>query len=295
MRGRDAEARFTRFACFDWSGQAVPRPKGLALAIADRDGPPRLVERRWSRADALAWLQDVAQSGEPWLIGLDLSPTFPFCDEGAYFPGWSESPPDAQSLWTLVEAHCAGDPDLGASSFLADPEAARYFRQHGGRLGDRFGARGGGRLRVVEARSRDTGQGLSASCFNLVGAAQVGKSSLTGMRVLDRLNGVLPIWPLDPVPAAGPVLVEIYTTNAARAAGVGGGRSKLRTGCDLDAALARLGSPAHVPLARYDDHATDALLTAVWLRTVADDPRYWSPAPLTRSIAATEGWTFGVL
>lgn len=248
---------------------------------------------RWSRADALAWLRSVAASNERMLIGVDLSPAFPFVDEGAYFPGWSRSPSDARALWALVDAMCVDDPHLAASSFLRDAEAARYFRQHGGRLGDRFGQRGTGRLRVVERRSRDTGQGLSASYFNLVGAAQVGKSSLTGMRVLHQLADTLPIWPFDPLPATGPVLVEIYTTNAARGAAVAGGRSKIRTRTDLTAALAALGSPDHAPLARYDDHMTDAILTAAWLRANAARADLWAPEA-TSQIARTEGWTFGI-
>jgi hypothetical protein len=137
--------------------------------------------------------------------------------------------------------------------------------------------------------------GLSpTSCFNLVGAAQVGKSSLTGMRVLHRLAGRVPIWPFDPLPSHGPVIVEIYTTIAARAAGIRKGLSKMRDAASLDAALAKLGSEPHQPLARYDDHATDAILTAAWLRANADRPELWTPATMTAHIAQTEGWTFGV-
>ena len=53
------------------------------------------------------------------------------------------------------------------------------------------------------------------SNLNLVGAAQVGKSSLTGMRLLHALGRRLPIWPIDAVPAHGSLIVEIYTTIAA--------------------------------------------------------------------------------
>jgi hypothetical protein len=56
-----------------------------------------------------------------------------------------------------------------------------------------------------------------------------------------------------------------------------------------------LGSDAHVPLARYEDHATDAIVTAAWLRQVQAEPRLWSPPGLTDAIARTEGWTFGVV
>lgn len=282
-------SRFSRWACFDWSGAATAHPAGIALAIADAEGPPRLVEQRWSRAAVLAWLEAVAASGEPVLIGLDLSPGFPFADAGAYFPDWARSPPDAKTLWALVDALGSDDDHLGAAGFLAAPEVARYFRLHGGRCGDRFGEAGRGRLRACE--TAQLAHGLSpSSCLNLVGAAQVGKSSLTGMRVLHRLGGRIPVWPFDPLSDAGPVLVEIYTTVATRAAGA---RGKLRDARSLDAALATLDSPPHLPLRRYDDHATDALVTSAWLRTHADDDALWHPAGL-EAVRDTEGWTFGV-
>lgn len=277
--------RFTRFACWDWSGAAVERPPGLALAVAERDGPPRLIDHRWSRQDALAWLRDVACSGEPMLIGLDLSPALPFADRQAYFAGWPDSPPDARSLWRLLDDLSADDPHLAAASVLRHPEIARHFRQH--RLkGDRFGE-GRGRLRATERAM----PGLPSSCFNLVGAAQVGKSSLTGMRVLHRLAGAIPVWPFDPVPPTGPVIVEVYPRLAALAAQVPGGR-KLRDPAALAKALARLGSPTPALPARFTDHASDALLTAAWLRTVAARADLWTVR--VPAIARTEGWTFGV-
>ena len=81
---------------------------------------------------------------------------------------------------------------------------------------------------------------------------------------------------------------------AARAAGLRKGRSKFRTAEGLDAALAAVGSRPHAPLARYDDHSTDAILASAWLRANADRAELWSPAGLTPEVARTEGWTFGV-
>ena len=289
--------RFSRFAAIDWSGEAVARPKGLALAVAETgNAAPRLIRPPggWSRLHLADWI--AAQAGEDMLIGLDLSPAFPLLDAGAYFPGWHRTPEDARSLWALVEDITAQDLHLGVSSFVAHPEAARHFRQRGNH-GD-LHPPGRGRLRVCEQGQRNLG--LSPySCFNLIGAAQVGKSSLTGMRVLHRLSGRLSghvaIWPFDPLPRNGAVVVEIYTALAARAAGVRPGKSKLRDGIALDAALASLGSSPHEPLPHYDDHATDAIMTAAWLRRVADQASLWKPEGLTPQIAQTEGWTFGVV
>jgi hypothetical protein len=284
-------SRFTEFVAIDWSGEAVARPKGLAVAHASAGTrAPVLLkpEGGWSRHGIQDWLLAHAEAGTTLLVGLDLSPALPFCDEGAYFPGWSGSPADGPALWALVEELSETDPHLSATSFTTHAEAGRHFRRQRD-CGDLFPP-GAGRFRVCEGGQR--AMGLSPySCFNLVGAAQ----SLTGMRVLHALRGKVPIWPFDPLPATGPVIVEIYTTIAARAAGIPKGRSKIRDAETLDTALAALGSDRHAPLARYDDHSTDALLSAAWLRHVADDPALWNPPLLTPALARTEGWTFGVV
>lgn len=286
-------SRFRHFAAIDWSGAVGERHCGIAVALCGL-GPsgPDLVRpgHRWSRAEVLAWLLDDLPPDT--LVGLDLGTSLPFADQGCFFPEWSESPPDARSLWALVEQITADEPHLAASRFVDHSQASRHFRRHGNRTGDLFPP-GPGRFRVAEQAQR--AQGLNpVSNLNLVGAAQVGKASLTGMRVLHRLSGRLPIWPFDPVPPAGSVVVEIYTTIAARAAGVPSGRSKLRTAAALDTALDHLGSKPHAPLLRLNDHQADALLAAAWLHTVADRTDLWHPSALTDTLAATEGWTFGV-
>ena len=68
----------------------------------------------------------------------------------------------------------------------------------------------------------------------------------------------------------------------------------MRSAEALDTALAHLGSEPHTPLAVYDDHSTDAILTAAWLRAMAGREELWHPSGLTLQIAQTEGWTFGV-
>jgi hypothetical protein len=278
---------FTDFIAIDWSGQAVERPKGLAVArTASGTSAPELVAPAagWSRQAIEDYLLTLADTGTRALIGLDLSPAFPFVDEGAFFPGWEDSPPDARSLWRLVDQICVDDPHLAATSFVAHAQARRHFRQLG-RCGDLFPP-GRGRFRVCE-HGKEAMRLSPYSCFNLVGASQVGKSSLTGMRVLHRLGGRLPMWPFDTVPDTGPVIVEIYTALAARLAGMRKGISKIRDGATLDTMLAAFGSEPHAPLARYDDHATDAILSA-------GRPERWHPPGRTLELARTEGWTFGV-
>jgi hypothetical protein len=284
--------RFRHFAAIDWSGAAGERHHGIAVALcAVGTAAPVLVrpKHRWSRAEVRDWLAQELPADT--LVGFDMGISLPFADAGAFLPGWDRSPGDARSLWALIDHLCAADPHLGASSFVDHPEAARHFRRHGGREGDRFGG-GRGRLRITEHAQAAMGC-TPTSNFNLVGAAQVGKSSLTGMRLLHRLTGILPVWPIDPLPPRGSVIVEIYTTLAAIAAGRSAGKSKVRDAAQLDAALIALGSQPIRATGPINDHASDALLTAAWLRGAAHDPALWQPAGLTQQIAITEGWTFG--
>jgi hypothetical protein len=287
--------RFARFACIDWSGAKGPRQKGIAVAVCQRgNAAPALVPHPggWSREGVLAWLVAHADEATDILIGIDFSTSLPFADHDAFFPGWSDVPETGRELWEFVDRHCATDPHLAATSFVDHEEASAHFRRSDGRQGPHFGERNG-RLRITERRCRDQGQGPAQSCFNLVGAAQVGKSSLTGMRMLHRLDGRVPIWPFDAPPARGPLIVEVYTTIASRAARVSRG-SKMRDHAALRDALAELGVTDAPALDRYDDHATDAILTAAWLRRAAGESPLWMPPGLTPELAATEGWTFGV-
>ncbi len=287
--------RFTHFTCVDWSGAKTERPNGIAVATIGPDGPPTLLtpDPRWSRADVGDWLLQIAVAKQDMLIGFDLSMSLPYHDVLSYFPEWKDSPSHATALWQFVDRLSNADPYLNVLSFLDHPEASRHFRHSRDHVGDLFTG-STGRLRMVEKYQRETGQANSASCFNLVGAAQVGKSSLTGMRMLHQLNGAIPVWPFDPIPDSGPMIVEIYTTIAALAAGLPRGKSKVRDRNGLETALQTLNTPLPAILSQYDDHSTDALITAAWMKNASTDSRLWHPPKLTDEIAQKEGWTFGV-
>jgi hypothetical protein len=293
-------SRFSHFLAVDWSGARGARQKGIAVAIARAEGgapvllpPPDA--KGWARAEVLALLLDLPGAT---LVGLDLGMSLPFADAGAFFPGWDASPADARALWVLIDTLCADDPHLEAGGFVAHPEASRYFRHGKGAEGDRFLLPGAatreGRFRVAEAAQRAAGV-RPVSNFNLVGAAQVGKSSLTGMRMLHRLGPQVPVWPVDPLPEQGSVVTEIYTSVAARLGGVTGAATKVRTYQALNDALDLLGSPPVRGEGTIDDHSSDALLTAAWLRRVHSMRDLWHPPGLTPEVARTEGWTFGAL
>lgn len=292
--------RFTHFLAIDWSGAKGERQKGIALSLADAaGGPPVLVKppaRGWAREEVLELIRH--EIPRETLVGMDLGVSLPFADAGAFFPGWDESPRDARSLWALIDAICADDPHLECGSFVSHVEASRYFRHSKEHVGDRFHLPGAptreGRFRRAEMAQREQGV-RPVSNFNLVGAAQVGKSSLTGMRMLHRLQAHVSVWPIDPLPETGPVVLEMYTSIAARGGGVGGAKTKLRSYGELNAALAQLGSAPVEGEGPIDDHSSDALVTAAWLRKIGHEPAYWNPNGLTPEIARTEGWTFGAV
>lgn len=286
--------RFGQFIAIDWSGAAGERHKGIALARAWRgDAAPVIIRpgHRWSRNEVLEYLgNDLPDDA---LVGMDLGISLPFADKNAFFPDWPGSPASARNLWALIDSICANEPHLGVTSLVDHAELSAYFRRHGSREGPHFGG-GQGRFRVTEAAQRRMGC-KPYSNFNLVGAAQVGKSSLSGMRLLHRLKERASVWPVDGLPAKGPVICEIYTTIAAMAAGRTASRSKMRSAAEVDEALRALGSAPSGLSGPLDDHTCDAIVTAAWLRNVAHDPFLWRPRELSDEIARTEGWTFGAV
>ena len=281
------KGRFARFAAIDWSGAKGSRHKGIAVSVAEAgDAPPRLVKpgHVWSRTEVLDWIAALAD-GPPTLVGMDFSFAPPFVARGAYLPGDS-APDEARAFWAFVDAAC-DDEDLGAASFLE-----RSFRRH-----FYFGKADGTKadfmhLRECEAAFNASGGGKPSTVFDAIGAAQVAKASFAGMRLLHHLGARVPVWPFDPPPAGGSLLVEIYCRAFIR---LSGGRGlKLRSLADLNTALAGFNSLPFAADRWLADHETDVLVTAAGLRRIADDTDYWHPAGLDERLARTEGWTFGV-
>ncbi len=270
-------ARFSSYVGIDWSGAIGSRHRSIQIAVCSAGGAaPRLILPAggvWSRLAVLHWLKK--RDGDT-LVGMD-----------AGF-GLAAVPPflgPARQLWAEIDAIAAGDPDLGGHSFIAhargsfwlgSADGPRHLRAH---------------LRVTEQVYAASRLGTPTSNFVLLGASQVGKATLSAMRLLNRLDW--PVWPFDDLPDDGPLILEIYAQAFARMAGF---RGKLRDRASLDAALLALGSAA-LPAdfaERFPDHVGDAIITAAGLRAIAADPRWWAPAAMTPAIASTEGWTFGV-
>ena len=281
--------RFAAFVAIDWSGAKGRRHKGIAIAEARGNSAPRLVRpgHIWSREEVLGWLLKRAAK-EPTLFGFDFSFAPPLIERGEYLLGEPGIPKTARELWAYVDATC-DDEDLGAASFLETAHRQHFY----------FGIADGVkadfvRFRQCDARLNAQGGRKTASAYDAIGAAQVAKASFSGMRFLHRLDSKVAIFPMDPLPATGSLVVEIYTRIYLRRAGMSG--AKLRSRADVNRALKGLGSkPARLAF-EPNDHQTDALVTAAGMRALAlEEPRAFDPEGLTTEIARSEGWTFGVL
>lgn len=280
---------FSAYVAIDWSGAKGRRHKGIAIAEARADAPPRLIRagRTWSREEVLHWLLQRADK-EPILFGFDFSFAPPIFERGEYLPGESGVPRTAREFWAYVDSRC-DDEDLGAASFLEQVHRPHFY----------FGIADGVKANFMRFRQCDQqlnrqGGRKMASAFDAVGAAQVAKASFSGMRLLHRLDGKVAVWPMDQLPERGSAVVEIYTRIYLRRAGMPG--TKLRSRKQLNAALAGLGSkPARLRF-EPNDHETDALVTAAGMREFARaEPRAFHPPGLTFELANSEGWTFGIL
>ena len=280
--------RFTSTVAIDWSGAKGRKHRGIAIAEARGDKPPRLVRpgHIWSREEVLEWLIKRAGS-EPTLFGFDFSFAPPFAERRSYLPGETDVPDNAREFWAYVDRH-SRDEDLGAASFLEEVHRRHfYFGIADGTKADFV------RFRICDAHLNAQGGRKTASAYDAIGAAQVAKASFSGMRLLHRLDGKVAIWPMDPVPGRGSAVVEIYTRIYLRNAGMSG--KKLRTRIELNQALAGLGSKPVRLQFEPNDHQTDALVTAAGMRAHLLQPTAFSPPGLTPELARTEGWTFGII
>lgn len=283
--------RFSRYAAIDWSGARGARHRGIAVATCETgEAVPRLVHPAeggfWSRSAVAEWVTRAACEA-PTLFGFDFSFAPPFLARAGYLPG-EDVPVTGPAFWAYVDAVCA-DADLGAASLLESTHRRHfYFGKADGTKADFM------HNRVCEAHYNAQGGGKPSTVYDAIGAAQVAKASFAGMRLLHHVRPHVPVWPFDQPAREVSLIVEIYTSIAARAAGRPKGRTKMRDILALNDALTALGSQAHEGPAP-DDHGADAIVAAAWLRRTAPCPGLWKPTLLDAQIAVTEGWTFGII
>ena len=275
------------FDCFvgiDWSGDRNPWQKGLKIAMAyPGRAAPVLKEcpaRRsgWSRTDAIEWISDEFKNRRA-LIGIDFAFGFP----PVALPG------NIVLDWDYAEQVCAPHANFYGGAFFRPPAGAHSHLVNSPWLPKH--SYSADHLRMTDRVAMETSGARPQSIFNAVGPAQVGPSSISGMRALRSLRqscaGRIAIWPFDEVGQAGSVIVEIfpryYPLSKGEKAGLAGR-------AELNAALAAFGSDGVKRNPKSEDEG-DALLSAAALRFLSsDEALFRMPDPTIRS----EGWIFGV-
>jgi hypothetical protein len=288
--------QFDTFIAMDWSG-ATGRYNGIAVAICETGRrAPRLVEprggRSWTREAIADWLEDQLDRGERNLIGLDFAFGFPFETKLGYLGGRAPEVDRIFALWSLIESQSCDDPDFGCAQFITNPEYDDLFWKSGTRPANWIERK----RRTEHACAEKTGT-RPDTLYKLLHSKQVGKASITGMRVLhqvrSRKGDRVAIWPFEAVRSSA--IVEIYPTMFRKIAS--GSIAKLKSVAELNEALTNIGSRAFARSGRQNlsDHETDALISAAGLRWMARNPGVWSHRELRSQVVRREGWIFGVV
>lgn len=254
---------------------------------------PTLIPGPWSRKKVAQWIIDHAKTAKRTLIGID-------CNFGyAQSIGEQQFGPNYTylDLWNAVEAANQNEPNFFAGGYWQHPHHQKYFWTQGTMPKDFAMPK-----RLTETVCGECGYGWPESPFKLIGAKQVGKGGLAGMRMAHylrkHLGYRLSMWPFeDNIDQAHIVMTEIYPRQFLKR--IGHGNEKIRTVSDLNTALIKLDSKPAQNSMDVSDHDTDALVSAAGLRklcgpdSLVPENIAW-PSMLDQMRARTEGWIFGV-
>ena len=202
----------------DWSGAATRRGQQIYIAELVRNGEEGWALRSLARAanrDAVGdflggqcltpaggWtdvlLPEPPAPGETVVAGLDFAFGFPASFK---LPGVGED-----WRWEDLVAWCATQDEAEKldEALLADPDARSQFRLPGGPKVETT-------RRVTETAAAALGYHPD-SVLNLVGGRQVGRGSIRGLPIIERLRepGDVAVWPFDPAGEASLTLIEVF-------------------------------------------------------------------------------------
>jgi hypothetical protein len=187
-----------RVVAIDWSGRSGPAQRRALWLGEARDGElVRLASGR-TRDELVALLIAEAERDSHLVVGLD----FAFS-----LPAWylRERGLSARTLWSTLaaEALTPAMRRIGLAAWMNRPEPPFWTTREGHTL-----LAGRQPFRRTELEIRRPGV-QPKSAFQLVGAGQVGRGSLHGMKALHRLAAAgFHVWPFEP--AGLPLVVEIY-------------------------------------------------------------------------------------
>ncbi|MBN8520716.1 MAG: hypothetical protein J0L77_02305 [Alphaproteobacteria bacterium] len=287
---------FDMYVGIDWSGAKSPiKSSSISVAYVDRGNfSPVILSHLNSRHEIALWIQEKAQETKRILIGIDCN--FGYAREvGHKHFGQNYNYKD---VWSEVDRTSHHLDNFYAEGFWTHSQYRDDFWITGTQREDFKIYR-----RQTEIACQRIGLGVPESPFKLIGAKQVGKGGLAGMRLANfltqQLGSTVCFWPFETSQAnqAKIVVTEIYPRLFIRLASQK--MTKIRCVSDLNQILSYFQTdPYDAPL-EINDHQADALISAVGLRflcgsktTIPDSIAI--PFGMTAEIAVTEGWIFGV-
>lgn len=287
-------AKFERYVGMDWSGAKSPlRSHAVAIATcyADDQLAPSFETDKLSRTDAFNYISELIESKQRCFVGIDCNFGYSLdvgkkqFGENAHF----------QDLWDTVEQTNADNPNFFAGAFWTHPKYSKYFWTQG-KQPEWFSVE---RLRrYTEQLATQSGLGIPESPFKLIGAKQVGKGGLAGMRMVHRLKeehgDKVAIWPYEAekVDEARVVISELYPRLFIRHAGFG--NSKIRELESLNAVLEHFSCLPIASDIEINDHLSDAIIAATGLRWFFQNHQALDTSYLPPQAIQFEGWIFGV-
>jgi hypothetical protein len=275
------------FDCFvgvDWSGARGSWQKGLKVAVAYPGIAAPLLQQppdkndKWSRTSFSHWLEELVQR-QRVLVGLDFAFGFPSVEKAIC---------SAELNWEYVERICDADQNFYGGRFFGANTPHSCLINSRWMKGARYLSR---RLRVTEFAAACV-RGATPQCvFNAIGPAQVGPSSVSGMRFLldarrkyaDRAM----IWPFERNDGERSVIVEVFPRYFPLSKNT---NPRLANHGNLNWALTLFDSETAVAAPKSEDEG-DALLVAAALRYLSKDPKFFD---LPDPAIAKEGWIYGV-
>lgn len=298
-------ASFSHYIGIDWSGAKQPT-KTFSIALARCDDhnnyPPIATTDKLSRSDVFDQISDMVNDKQRTLIGIDCN--FGYCANVMHKQLGDSA--TAAHLWATVDSVNHKQPNFFAGEFWSSPQFSADFWQQGAQPHwfDLNQLR-----RITESYAAKQGFGIPESPFKLIGAKQVGKGGLAGMRVVHQLKqrfaDKVAIWPFDAEHCnrANVVICEIYPRLFIRQAGWG--NAKIRSIDDLNHILSHFGCDEYdvenltnsndTDNAVISDHLTDALIASAGLRAmVRQFPSLLDHTVLPEDAVMREGWIFGV-
>lgn len=282
-----------QFVGIDWSGAKTPKQSysvSLAFCSTERSCPTPITSTL-SRHDVYEWIAKQVEQSIPSLIGIDCN------------LGYAQSVLEKQlgkgatylQLWSAIDTLCKHEPNFFAGpvwqsspfsdSFWTSGTQPDWFNLHALR-------------RITEHKAVDQGFGNPESPFKLIGAKQVGKGGLSGMRVMFKLKQVygdkVAIWPFEPhlVNSATVVISENFPRYFIRRAGFG--NQKIRDLLELNTVLSFYDSQTLCDNLRLNDHLTDAIIASVGMRWLFSHENPLLITTLPPQAVQCEGWIFGV-